>query len=535
MQVLKGQKVSPGVAVGPVERLDRGVAGLHRIVGDPYRERTLFDAAVVLAKDELRRLQQKAQGPEADIFIFQIALLEDASFTNEIGDYISAGAGSAAAVERAEHIFAARLADVDDDYIRERSVDVRDACRRVVDILDGRPRQRLDLKTPSLVVADLFFPSDLVSLDRRMLLGMISELGSSTSHAAIMARSMGIPALCGIGRQGTELAAGHRAVLDAQTGTLVLDPGPDELAQANRKMALLERRNKKRDPLVDKPCFTKDGTAFTIYANCSGPEEIENALGTGAAGIGLVRTETLIFEGRTEEQQYAHYAACLAAAGDVPVFIRTCDTVSACTQEEAGIGNPAMGLRGVRLLGAQRRMVDAQLCALLRAGTRGNLHVMLPMIGGPEDWDDFMREVEHCKEQLRRRKVEFAEQLSFGAVIEVPAAALTADEILDHGAQFLVVGTNDLVQFVCAADGTATAVSGFFRPGSDAVRRLIGLVQRDARRHRKPVFLCGVVAETPKLAQEYVRTGITAFSVEPMLMHALKAHLLNLDLTDKGR
>ena len=141
MAVLKGIKVSSGVAVGPVVRLDRGIVGLHRIVSDPFRERALYEAAIVLAKDELRRLQQHSQGADADILMFQIALLEDESFTNEIGDYIAAGAGSAAAVERAEKIFAARLNNVDNEYIRQRSVDVRDACRRVVDILDGRPRQ----------------------------------------------------------------------------------------------------------------------------------------------------------------------------------------------------------------------------------------------------------------------------------------------------------------------------------------------------------------------------------------------------------
>ena len=143
MHTFTGVSASPGVVIGPVEQIDHGTTGLHRIVCDPFRERALYDVAVVLAKDELRRLSQRAKGPDADILLFQIALLEDESFTNEIGDYIAAGAGGAAAVERAEQIFARRLRDVDDEYIRERSVDVCDVCRRVVDILDGRPRRRL--------------------------------------------------------------------------------------------------------------------------------------------------------------------------------------------------------------------------------------------------------------------------------------------------------------------------------------------------------------------------------------------------------
>ena len=170
MYTFTGVSASAGIAIGPVEQIDHGTAGLHRIVCDPFRERALYDVAVVLAKDELRRLSQRAKGPDADILLFQIALLEDESFTNEIGDYIAAGAGGAAAVERAEQIFAGRLNNVDDEYIRERSVDVCDVCRRVVDILDGRPRRRLHLKRPSILVADRFFPSDLFSLDRRMIL-----------------------------------------------------------------------------------------------------------------------------------------------------------------------------------------------------------------------------------------------------------------------------------------------------------------------------------------------------------------------------
>ena len=177
MHTYTGVPASPGIAVGPVEQIDHGTTGLHRIVCDPFRERALYDVAVVLAKDELRRLSQRAKGPDADILLFQIALLEDESFTNEIGDYIAAGAGGAAAVERAEQIFANRLKNVDDEYIRERSVDVCDVCRRVVDILDGRPRRRLHLKRPSVLVADCFFPSDLFSLDRRMVLGAGQQSG----------------------------------------------------------------------------------------------------------------------------------------------------------------------------------------------------------------------------------------------------------------------------------------------------------------------------------------------------------------------
>ena len=271
MHTYTGVPASTGIVVGPVEQIDHGTTGLHRIVCDPFRERALYDVAVVLAKDELRRLSQRAKGPDADILLFQIALLEDESFTNEIGDYIAAGAGGAAAVERAEQIFAGRLKNVDDEYIRERSVDVCDVCRRVVDILDGRPRRRLHLKRPSILVADRFFPSDLFSLDRRMVLGLASDQDSTVSHAAIMARSMGIPAVVQLGGGTAAMAVGHRAILDADNGTLIVEPDGAQIAQADCKIALSRLHGQKPDPVAALPCLTKDGkqgwTNYDGYSN----------------------------------------------------------------------------------------------------------------------------------------------------------------------------------------------------------------------------------------------------------------------------
>ena len=269
MHTYTGVPASAGIVVGPVEQIDHGTTGLHRIVCDPFRERALYDVAVVLAKDELRRLSQRAKGPDADILLFQIALLEDESFTNEIGDYIAAGAGGAAAVERAEQIFADRLKNVDDEYIRERSVDVCDVCRRVVDILDGRPRRRLHLKRPSILVADRFFPSDLFSLDRRMVLGLASDQDSTISHAAIMARSMGIPAVVQLGDGAAAMAVGRRAILDADNGTLVVEPDGAQIARVDCQIALSRLHGQQPDPVAALPCLTKGGTAFRLMQTCN--------------------------------------------------------------------------------------------------------------------------------------------------------------------------------------------------------------------------------------------------------------------------
>lgn len=329
MYTFAGVPASKGIVIGPVEQIDHGTTGLHRIVCDPFRERALYDVAVVLAKDELRRLSQRAKGPDADILLFQIALLEDESFTNEIGDYIAAGAGGAAAVERAEQIFAGRLNNVDDEYIRERSVDVCDVCRRVVDILDGRPRRRLHLKRPSILVADRFFPSDLFSLDRRMILGLASNQDSTVSHAAIMARSMGIPAVVQLGDGVAALAAGHRAILDASdsgTATLVIEPDGAHVAQADCKIAQSRLHGRTPDPVAALPCLTKDGTAFRLLAATNASSDPEEPLPQGAAGIGLLRTESIILDDIPEDAQFERLHEKLQYSDGAMIAVRTCDT-----------------------------------------------------------------------------------------------------------------------------------------------------------------------------------------------------------------
>ena len=392
MHIFTGVSASPGVVIGPVEQIDHGTTGLHRIVCDPFRERALYDVAVVLAKDELRRLTQRAKGPDADILLFQIALLEDESFTNEIGDYIAAGAG----VERAEQIFARRLRDVDDEYIRERSVDVCDVCRRVVDILDGRPRRRLHLKRPSILVADRFFPSDLFSLDRRMILGLASNQDSTISHAAIMARSMGLPAVLQLGDGVAAMAVGKRAILDANledgTGCLIVDPDGAHIAQADCKIALNRLHGSESDPAAALPCLTKDGTAFRLLttANLSGNED--KALPQAAVGVGVLRTESVILNNLSESEQLELLKERQEAGDGAMLAVRTCDP---------NADDEAPWTEAVRKRLQGHRLLWPQIRALLQAAPGGDLRILFPMIAGAEDWDACLQEV-NCRARALR-------------------------------------------------------------------------------------------------------------------------------------
>lgn len=536
MQMYQGATASPGLVMGPVRRLQHSGPGLERVVQTPGREQALLNAAVVLAKDELRLLEEAAVGTDKDIFLFQQVMLDDPGLNREIASYIAAGAGAAPAVERAAQLYAGRIEAADDDYIRQRAMDVLDACRRVVNILDGRPRTPLRLETPSILVSEYIYPSDIVSIGRGMLLGVACAEGSEQSHASIIARTMGIPAVVqlGAGFLNQNCAAG--AVLDADNGRLILEPDEAVRKDAQRRIVGASILKKRLAALgAAGPCRTKDGAHVALMASCSGPEDVELAMQAGAEGVGLLRSEFSIMAGRIprEEEQYYFYLSCLQAAGGKPVTVRTFDigadkSVPGLTEDPP---NPALGMRGLRMSLAHPQMFEEQLCALLRAGARGPLRVAIPMVSCPEDWQRAMHHVEKARRTLRRRGVVFNEEMEFGCMVETPSAALLAGDILAAGCRFLVVGTNDLVQYTYAADRLDGRFSDFFSARSPAVHRLVGMVLEAAAGTGAPVCICGVHAGSPNQVVRYARQGVRCFSTEAASLLQVKARLLEEDLT----
>ena len=536
MQMYQGATASPGLVMGPVRRLQHSGPGLERVVQTPGREQALLNAAVVLAKDELRLLEEAAVGTDKDIFLFQQVMLDDPGLNREIASYIAAGAGAAPAVERAAQLYAGRIEAADDDYIRQRAMDVLDACRRVVNILDGRPRTPLRLETPSILVSEYIYPSDIVSIGRGMLLGVACAEGSEQSHASIIARTMGIPAVVqlGAGFLSQNCAAG--AVLDADNGRLILEPDEAVRKDAQRRIVGASILKKRLAALgAAGPCRTKDGAHVALMASCSGPEDVELAMQAGAEGVGLLRSEFSIMAGRipSEEEQYYFYLSCLQAVGGKPVTVRTFDigadkSVPGLTEDSP---NPALGMRGLRMSLAHPQMFEEQLCALLRAGARGPLRVAIPMVSCPEDWQRAMHHVEKARRTLRRRGVVFNEEMEFGCMVETPSAALLAGDILAAGCRFLVVGTNDLVQYTYAADRLDGRFSDFFSARSPAVHRLVGMVLDAAAGTGAPVCICGVHAGSPNQVVRYARQGVRCFSTEAASLLQVKARLLEEDLT----
>lgn len=517
MNTFPGIAVSQGLAIGHVERIDHGSSGLHRIVCDPFRERALYDVAVVLAKDELRRLCQRSKGPDADILLFQIALLEDESFTNEIGDYIAAGAGGAAAVERAEQIFSDRLNNVDNDYIRERAIDVRDVCRRVVDILDGRPRRRPHLEQPTILVAEQFFPSDLFVVDSSMVLGMAAEADSPTSHAAIMARAMGIPMMVQLGAGVAGLAAGKRCILDTEQGHFVVQPTPAHLSDANRRLAACQADNAQPDPVLALPNITRDGTPFQLYCavNLTARSNITKALQMGAQGVGLLRTESALTENAAEETQLAAYTDCLTRADGHSLMVRACNP--------AHIVDSEWGEEQLRTQMWDGQFYMPQLRALLRTTAPGDLRLLLSTVRCVEDWRAATAAIAACRAELEQQGVPLRDKLPLGCIIDNPSAAIMAGELLAEGACALAIDVRELTRLTCGLPKNSSKREESL--DSPAVLRLVAGVVQDAEKRGALVYLCGLSEKTVAVAAPYLRLGVQDFCVETAALPALKKQL----------
>lgn len=531
MKIYQGIPASPGLIVGQVSRLERGGEISSRDLMSPEKESEMLDEAIRLAKSELESMGERAASSEQAIFIFQSMILDDDSFISEVRAYVSAGTGAAAAVDRVGQRYADQLrALVDNPYLQLRSADVLDACHRVINILDGRPRERLVLDHPVIIASDILMPSDLFSVPSGMILGVVTSEGSTQSHAAIIARALKIPGVVQVGRDFLDDCDGRMLAVDADTGSCILDPDSETRQQMVTRICERQREDEELYKLRAVPCRTADGVPFEIQANCFGPDDIDSAIQNGAHGVGLLRSGYLMLPGHTpdEQEQYFFYTSCLAAAHGCPITVRTFDFGVDKTMENAygGVQSSQLGLRGIRDSLRQPRQFETQLCALLRAGARGPLRVMFPMVTDVEDWDAAMQIVERCRRNLRERGVPFDEHMQFGVMLSIPSACLTAADFIAHGCSFFSIGTNDLTQYTHAADRNLTSTESYYRPASPAMKKLIGMVMDAARAGNIPVAICGLAVGNAANAVQYLHMGLRSFSMSPQNLLAVKRALL---------
>ncbi|MGN0706837.1 MAG: phosphoenolpyruvate--protein phosphotransferase [Faecalibacterium sp.] len=538
MKVYKGFSASPGLVVGQVSRLERHTEPYSASTQDPEREQQLLTDAIHTAQQELERMSERSGSSEQAIFMFQSMMLEDESFLDEVRSYISAGTGAAMAISRVGQRYADQLSSMEDNpYMQLRSVDILDATLRVVNILSNRPREWMALDHPVILASDLLMPSDLFSVPSGMILGIVTSEGSSQSHAAIIARAMNIPGIVQVGRDFLDDCDGRTCIVDAAKGECILDPDSATRQQAVTRICEMQRENEELAELRMLPCRTRDGAPFELLANCFGPEDIDTAMQSGAYGVGLLRSGYLIQPGHVpdEQEQYFFYTACLLAAQGFPITVRTFDFGSDRTLADLNQGPQSsnLGLRGIRNSLRQPRQFETQICALLRAGARGPLQVVFPMVTEVEDWDAAMQMVERCRCSLRERGVPFNPDVRFGVMLSIPSACLTAEDFIRHGCSFFVIGTNDLTQYVHAADRELTSAERYYRPASPAMQKLIRMVLDAAEQGGVPVSICGLAVGSPANAMQYLQLGLRSFSVSPQNLLELKRALLETDARPK--
>ena len=536
MKVYKGASASPGLVLGQVSRLEHHVETATAGPFNPARELRLLTDAIHTAQSELESMADRAAPTEQAIFQFQSMMLDDEGMMNEVRFCINAGIGAAAAMNQVGQRYADQLANMKDNpYMQLRSVDILDATRRVINILTNRPRMWLALDHPVILAADRLMPTDLFSVPSGMILGIITAEGSGQSHAAIIARAMNIPGLVQVGRDFLDDCDGRTVILDATKGECTLDPDAVVRQQAETRICELQRENAEMQRLSALPNRTKDGQPFELLANCFGPEDIDTAMQSGAQGVGLLRTGYMMLPGRIldEQEQYFFYCSCLAAAKGCPVTVRTFDFGSDRTISDAyqGLQSSKLGLRGIRNSLRQPHQFETQLCALLRAAARGPLRVMFPMVTNVEDWDAAMRVVERCREHLRERGVAFNEDTKFGVMLSVPAACLTAEEFVEHGVDFLVVGTNDLTQYTCALDRQNAKLEPFFNPHHPAVLRAIKMTIEAGHRHGIWVGICGELGADTALTETFLRMGVDELSMNAKSILPVRKIIRSVDLS----
>jgi phosphoenolpyruvate-protein phosphotransferase (PTS system enzyme I) len=543
----RGIPVSTGVCRGKILVLGRARPSIaQRHVADEAlaEEVNRLEKALVQTRQQILEIQRKVSegmgAEEGSIFDAHLLVLEDRTLLDEIVRVIQEQKVNA---EHAFHTvaerYAATLSTVEDEYLRERAADLRDVTTRVLNNLLGLEEEAelRHLKEPCIIISHDLTPSNTAQLDKRKVLGFATDVGSKTSHTAIMARSLRIPAIVGLRDVSGQLVTGQPALLDGLNGMLVVNPTDQTLFDYGQVILRQATSQERLRDLLREPAVTLDGHRVPLNANIEQAADAEQVKTNGAEGVGLFRTEYLFLNREHlpgEEQQYQDYRATAAALKPMPVVIRTLDLGGdkflAHMQMPTEL-NPFLGWRAIRISLQEQDIFRAQLRAILRASTEGNLKIMYPMISGLDELKQANALLEEYKAELRQENIPFDEHLEVGAMIETPSAVMVADALAKH-VKFFSIGTNDLIQYSLAVDRMNEKIAHLYEPTHPAIVRLIKITADAAHKHNVRVCVCGEMAGDPVLAPLLLGLGVDELSSAPSLVPPLKFLIRRLKLTE---
>lgn len=556
MRTIQGVGVSAGIAIGTVRVLAAvDYAVERRVIDDPQAEMDRFRAARDTAVAQLKQLRDNVAAEfgenKAELFDAHRLMLQDPDYAECVEGLIAQDKVNAEfAVKSAAEQFAAMFAAMDSSTMQARAADVKDVSRRVMNVLQGKcdsTAQDGSVQGDAvqngivqngiaqngeshIIFAEDLAPSETAQLDRAKVLGLVTAKGSANSHTAILARTMGLPAITGIGDAFDPADDGHVAVIDGASGAVFVDPDEATLTEYRRRKAEAEEHLSLLRKLKGKPTETKSGQRVHLYANISRPSDAAAVLANDAEGIGLFRSEFLYLEREdwpTEEFQFDAYGQVAQEMGDRPVIIRTLDIGADKQVDYFNLGhedNPALGYRAIRICLTRPEIFKVQLRALLRASAYGNIAIMLPMITSVQEVRDAKRILEEAKSELRGERIDFNESIQIGVMIETPASVIMADELAAE-VDFFSIGTNDLIQYSCAVDRINDKISSLYRPLHPGVLRLIKMAADAAKANGIECGVCGEMAGSRGMASVLCGLGVTNLSMSASSILAAKSDL----------
>ena len=540
MQIYKGKSVFGGIAIGKISVYKKDEQLVKRVkIEDADAEMERYTAARNIAAAQLQKLYDKAlkEVGEANAAIFEVhqMMLEDEDYNESVENIIHSQMVNAEyAVASTADNFAQMFEAMDDDYMRGRAADVRDISERVITVLAGGAGSGLDSDEPVIIAADDLAPSETVQLDKDKVLSFVTAHGSENSHTAILARTMGIPALIGTGIDLDESVDGKLGIVDGTNGVVYVDPDAELLEEMKNKQQEEQEKKRLLQTLKGKENITLDGQKVMLYANVGNIKDLGIALQNDAGGIGLFRSE-FIYLGQdhypTEEEQFQIYKTVAETMAGRRVIIRTLD-IGADKQcdyfELDKEDNPAMGLRAIRICLTRPEIFKTQLRALFRASVYGNINIMYPMIISVDEVRQIKAIVEEVKAELAEQGIEYGNPAQ-GIMIETPASVMMSRELAEE-VDFFSIGTNDLTQYTLAIDRQNSKLDKFFDSHHPAVLRMIQMTVENAHKAGIWCGICGELGADQALTKDFLAMGVDELSVSPGSILPLRKIILETDV-----